>query len=56
MATGKMLYNTGSQAWCSVITQLGGMEGEREAQEGGNYIYIIMADSHCCTTEINTTL
>ena len=29
--------------------------GGREIQEGGD-IYILMADSHCCMAETNTTL
>ena len=29
--------------------------GGREAQEIGD-IFILMADSHCCTAETNTTL
>ena len=32
-----------------------GMGDGREAQKG-EYICIIMADSHCCTAETNTTL
>ena len=31
-----------------------GWWGGREVQEGGD-ICILMSDSHCCTTEINTT-
>ena len=34
---------------------LWGWKEGREAQEGGD-IYIIMADLHCYTSEINTTL
>ena len=30
-------------------------EGGREVQEGGD-IYVLIADSHCCTAETNTTL
>ena len=48
-----MLCNTWSQAWCSVITSLGGVGGERGSR--GRESYMIMADSHCCTMETNTT-
>ena len=53
-ASGKLPYNTGSSAWCSVMTW-GEMGGGREAQEGGD-ICIHMADSSCCAAEINTIL
>ena len=40
----------------SVPTLTGGMqEGGREAYEGVD-MYILTADSHCCTAETNTTL
>ena len=32
-----------------------GVEGGREVQEGGD-ICILIADSHCCRAETNTTL
>ena len=57
IASGKLLYSTGSSAQCSVMTQRGG-EGDgggREAQEGGD-ICIYMADSLHCTAETITTL
>ena len=45
VASGKLLYNTGSSARYSVMTQWGGMGvGGMKAQVGGN-IYIFMADS-----------
>jgi len=47
IASGKLLYNTGSPAWCSVMTWRGGMGEGKEAQEGEDthththtYIYI----------------
>ena len=50
MAGGKLLYNTGSPARCSVkICE--GWEG-RVAQQGGD-ICIIMADLCCCRAETN---
>ena len=40
IATGKLLYNTGSPAWGSVTTQKGAVAGKRETQEGGErYTY-----------------
>ena len=56
MARVKLLYNTGSSAQGSVMTQRGGMgwEGKREDQEGGDTCRP-MADSHCCMAETNTT-
>ena len=35
IAMGKLLYNTGSPAWHSVIIYRGGIRVEREDQEGG---------------------
>ena len=60
MAGGRLLWDTGSSAWYS-DTLRGEVGRGRQAQDGGNiYIYvcvcIIMADSHCCTAETNTTL
>ena len=42
IAGGKLLNNTGSSAWCSVMTLSGGGDGGggREAQEGGIYVYM----------------
>ena len=55
MASGNLLYSTGSPAQCSVVTQMDGMGGEREVQEGGD-ICMHIADSLRCTVETNTTL
>ena len=55
IATGKLLYNTGTSVQGSVMTYRAGMEGEREAQEGGD-ICILIANSHGCTAETNITL
>ena len=57
---GKLLYSTGSSAWCSVMTGLvgagGGVGGDgREASEGG-YICILVVNSCGCTAETNTIL
>ena len=54
IASGKLLYSTGSSVWCSVMTERGGMVG-RDVQEGGD-ICIYVADSLHCTAETNTTL
>ena len=51
----KLLYNTGSPAWHSVMTRGIGIGEEGEAQEGGN-ICIIMSDLHCYMAEINIIL
>ena len=51
----KLLYNTGSPVWCSVMTQAVGWEERREAQEGED-ICIITADLHCYRAETNTIL
>ena len=51
IAIGRLVYNIGSSAQCSVIT----WRGRREAQDGGD-ICILMADSCCGTAETNTTL
>ena len=52
----KLLYNTGSPAWHSVMTSRDGMgrRDERQAQKGGK-ICINMADWQC-TAETNTTM
>ena len=49
IASGKLLYNTGSPAWCSVTTQRGGVGvGWEEAQEKGDiYIYTHMCVCVC---------
>ena len=64
IVSGRLLNNTGSPAWCSMMTYRGGVEGG----EGGPgtkgdmyvcvciYIYIIMTDSHCRMAETNTKL
>ena len=56
MASRKLLCNTGSSSWCSVMAWRSGIWGSgRETQEGRN-ICILRADSRCCTAETNTTL
>ena len=55
IASGKLLCNTGSPTWCSVMTSKCGMGEEREVQEGRD-ICIIMDDFYCCTAETNITL
>ena len=50
-----MLCNTGSPAWCSVMTQRGGIGGGEEAQEGGDRC-IILAGLCCCAADTNKTL
>ena len=58
IASGKVLFSTGSSARCSVMTYRGVVEGgmgvglERE----GPCIYICTADSLCFTAETNTPL
>ena len=51
IASGNLLYNTGSLTWCSVKTKRGG----KEVQEGVD-IRIPMPDSCCCGAESITTL
>ena len=51
IASGKLLYSTGSSAQCSGMTQKGG----REVQNGGD-ICIHITDSLCSTAETNITL
>ena len=53
--SGKLLYNTGSSPQCSVMTQRGGMGSGKEVEEEGD-ICTLMAGSHCCIAETNTTL
>ena len=58
IASGKLLYHTGSSAWCSVTIERGGIgwrEGGREVWEEGD-LCIFMADSYCCMEETNTTV
>ena len=40
---------------CDNLEGWDGVGGGREVQEGGD-ISILMADSHCCMAETNTTL
>ena len=51
IASGKLLYNTGSLMQYSVTPLM----GWGEIQEGGD-IYMLMTDSHCCVAEANTIL
>ena len=59
IANRELLDHRGSPAWCSVTTQRSGMgvgwEGGSKGR-GYKYPYVLMADSHCFTAEINTTL
>jgi len=57
ITSGKLLCGTGSSARCSVATYSGGMgvEGEWEAQEGGD-TYTHTADSSRCTAKTNNTV
>ena len=48
------IYGTESSVQCSVMTYGVGYMG-KEAQTGGD-MCILIADSRCCTAEINTTL
>ena len=50
-ASGKLLYNTGSSAWCSGMGGVGGWG----VREGGD-VRVPIADSLQCTVETNTTL
>ena len=43
-ATTKLLCNTGSPAWCSVMTHRSGVEGGGGGSRARGYIYIIMTD------------
>ena len=51
IASANVLNSTGSSAWCSVMTQRGGMGADgKETQEAGDiYIHTHTADSYCCT-------
>ena len=58
IASGKLLYHTGSSAWCSVTIERGGIGwrgGGREVWEEGD-LCIFMADSYCCMEETKTTV
>ena len=55
IASGKLLYSTGSSAHYSVMTYKGGMGSGVGGSRGWN-IVIHVADSLCCTAEMNTTL
>ena len=48
----KLLYNTGTSVWCSVMTWKCGIGGKEGGARGKGYIY--MADSCCCMEEANT--
>ena len=52
----KLLYNTGSSDWCSVMTQRGRIGVDGRAAQGGGDIPVLIADSHCSMAETNTTL
>ena len=53
IASGKLLYNTGSSAQCSVMTQKDGMVGWEKAQEGGHIcIHIADAQKKLCTETV----
>ena len=54
IASEKLLCSAGSSAQGSVMTQRAGMGVERRLKR--EKICILMADSHCCTAERNTTL
>ena len=51
IASGNLLYSTGTSARCSVATLMGGMETQEEGDIG-----IHIADSLHCIAEINTML
>ena len=53
-ASGKLLYSTGSSAWCSVMTQRGGRGGEGRFKRR-EYMHTYTADSFGCTAETNMT-
>ena len=53
IASGKLLYSTGSSAQCCVMTLLGGIRGQIDE---GEDICKCVADSLHCTAETNTTL
>jgi len=56
MASGNMLYSKrGSSALCDGLEEWDGGGCWRVVQEGGE-ICVFIADSFCCTVEINTTL
>ena len=53
----RVKWIVGSMAWCSVMTQRGGMESreEKRGSRGKEYMSI-MADSRCGMAETNTVL
>ena len=53
IASGRLLYSTGSSSWYS--GRVGGGEGWEGGHKGGD-MCIPMADSHCCMAETTTTL
>jgi len=57
-ANRKLLYNTGSSAWCSVVTLRGTPGRWGRLKREGRYIYIciLISDSHCSTAETMKTL
>ena len=56
IASGTLLYNTGSSTvFCDNLEGWGWVGDRREVQEGRD-ICILISDSCCCTTETNTTL
>ena len=57
IAGGKLLYDTSSsaQCFCDDLEGWSGVGGGREAKDAGGMATFI-ADSCCCTTEINATL
>ena len=58
IASENLLYSTGSSARCSVnqMCEMGALGGMSKREGIYIYIYIHVADSLCCTAEINTIL
>ena len=52
-ASRKLLCNAGTEAWCSGMTEAGGMGRRGGARERWS-ICTQVADSHCCPAETNT--
>ena len=42
IASGKLLYSTGSSAWCSEMTKMGGMDGGKEGRFKRDRIYVYL--------------